>query len=265
MADRIINWERFKLTNNDERGVQLRFEDLCRQLFIREYLSGNKIVKYVYSIPNNPGIEAEPVLDEINNKWLGYQAKFFDSRTNYNQILDSAQKTVENYAGKVDIVFLYCNKSLSIKAKDYQKAEKLLCENKIKLIPVPSDAIFDQVRKYPDLAVFYFGQHSINHMWLMKHNHRMLVHMGERFNADFNVDTHNDWALSCFLHTEIAVNYLNERKQSCLSRINSYQHKGCEFKEYLTILNKEVLDLPDIAAENIVDSFYWFDKVYFSF
>lgn len=89
MADRIINWERFKLTNNDERGVQLRFEDLCRQLFIREYLSGNKIV-------------------------------------------------------------------------------------------------------------------------------------------------------------------------------NSYQHKGCEFKEYLTILNKEVLDLPDIAAENIVDSFYWFDKVYFS-
>ena len=72
MADRIINWERFKLTNNDERGVQLRFEDLCRQLFIREYLSGNKIVKYVYNIPNNPGIEAEPVLDEINNKWLGY-------------------------------------------------------------------------------------------------------------------------------------------------------------------------------------------------
>lgn len=264
MADRIINWERFKLTNNDERGVQLRFEDLCRQLFIREYLSGNKIVKYVYSIPNNPGIEAEPVLDEINNKWLGYQAKFFDSRTNYNQILDSAQKTVENYAGKVDIVFLYCNKSLSIKAKDYQKAEKLLYENKIKLIPVPSDAIFDQVRKYPDLAMFYFGQHPINHVWLMKHNHRMLVHMGERFNADFNVDTHNDWALSCFLHTEIAVNYLNERKQSCLSRINSYQHKGCEFKEYLTILNKEVLDLPDIAAENIKDSFYWFDKVYFS-
>lgn len=264
MADKIINWEHFKLTNNNERGIQLRFEDLCRQLFIREYLSANKIVKYVYSNHNNPGIEAEPVMDERNDKRLGYQAKFFDNRPSYNQILDSAQKTVEYYAGKVDIVFLYCNKSLSKKAENFKKTEKLLNENNIKLVPVTNDAIFDQVRKYPDLAMYYFGQHPISHMWLTKHNLRMLDNMGERFNADFNVNTHNDWALSCFLHGKIMVDNLNERKRICLSWIDTCQNKGDEFKEYLTMLNKQILALPDITAENIDDSFFWFDKVFSS-
>ena len=262
MIDKNYTWDHFKLTNIDERGVHNNFEDLCRQLFIREYLSSNKIIKYVHSNPNNPGIEADPVLDEINNKWLGYQAKFFDSRPSYKQILDSAQKTVENYAGKIDIVFLYCNRPLSIKAADFQKAEKLLNDNNIKLILITDNAIFDLLKKHPDLEKCYFGQHPISHVWLKKHNHRMFDHMGERFNKAFNVDTLNDLTLSFFLHGKSAVDNLNDRKKNCLERANSYKDIKSEFKEYLEILISKLLEIPDINDETIADSFQWYGKVY---
>ena len=32
-----------------------------------------KLFKYVHSNPNNPGIESEPILDEVNNRYIGYQ------------------------------------------------------------------------------------------------------------------------------------------------------------------------------------------------
>ena len=39
MTFQLLTWERFITTNLDPRGVDCKFEDLCRQLFINEYLS----------------------------------------------------------------------------------------------------------------------------------------------------------------------------------------------------------------------------------
>ena len=75
MATGQITWEQFITVNNDARGVRYKFEDLCRQLFTYEFLSKNKIHKYVHSNPNNPGIESEPILNEETDKYIGYQAK----------------------------------------------------------------------------------------------------------------------------------------------------------------------------------------------
>lgn len=87
-----ITWEQFVTCNNDARGVRYKFEDLSRQLFTYEFLSQNKKHKYVHSNPNNPGIESEPILDEENDRYIGYQAKFFDKDADYNQIKESAEK-----------------------------------------------------------------------------------------------------------------------------------------------------------------------------
>lgn len=76
MAVGQITWERFITSNHDARGVRYKFEDLSRQLFTYEFLSQNNVCKYVHSNPNNPGIESEPILDEVNNRYIGYQAKF---------------------------------------------------------------------------------------------------------------------------------------------------------------------------------------------
>lgn len=73
-----INWESFAAYNHDARGIQFKFEDLCRQLFANENLSENKQFRYLHANPNNHGLETEPVYDETNKRWIGFQAKFFD-------------------------------------------------------------------------------------------------------------------------------------------------------------------------------------------
>lgn len=83
-----ITWEKFISTNHDVRGVRYKFEDLSRQLFTYEYLSKNKEHKYVHSNPNNAGVESEPILSEESNKYISYQAKFFDNTIGYDQIKD---------------------------------------------------------------------------------------------------------------------------------------------------------------------------------
>ena len=42
MVAKKITWEQFKVCSNDAQGVRLRFEDLCRQLFVNEFLTKNK-------------------------------------------------------------------------------------------------------------------------------------------------------------------------------------------------------------------------------
>lgn len=37
-----INWECFSTYNHDSRGIRFKFEDLCRQLFINEFIKDNK-------------------------------------------------------------------------------------------------------------------------------------------------------------------------------------------------------------------------------
>ena len=61
-----INWESFSTYNHDVRGIQFKFEDLCRQLFSNENLLGNKQFRYLHANPNNHGLEAEPIYDEVN-------------------------------------------------------------------------------------------------------------------------------------------------------------------------------------------------------
>lgn len=70
MAVGQITWEKFITSNNDARGVRYKFEDLSRQLFAYEFLSKNNVCKYIHSNPNNPGIESEPILDEVNNRYI---------------------------------------------------------------------------------------------------------------------------------------------------------------------------------------------------
>ena len=123
--------------------------------------------KYIHSNPNNPGIESEPILDEINNRYIGYQAKFFDNDADYNQIKESAQKAVKYYKGKVEVIYLFCNKPLTTTSDSYRKIEKLLNDAGIALQPITDTAILDLVRKYPSLGKYYFDDHGISHEWFV--------------------------------------------------------------------------------------------------
>lgn len=77
MVKEIFSWEQFVLCGGDDCDIPLRFESLCRQLFANEFLSQDSYRKFLQTIPNNPGIEAEPIYIEHEESWVGFQAKYF--------------------------------------------------------------------------------------------------------------------------------------------------------------------------------------------
>lgn len=167
-----INWESFSVYNQDARGIRYKFEDLCRQLFTNENLS-KKEKKYLHVNPNNAGLEADPIYDEKTKCWIGFQVKYFDNNVDYDQIKHSAEKIIEYYAGRVDAVYLFCNKPLTLSAKGYVDAASILQTSGITLEPITDNAILDLVRKYPYLGLYYFGNHTLMHEWFATHTSHM--------------------------------------------------------------------------------------------
>ena len=198
-----INWDSFKTFNQDARGICYKFEDLCRLLFINENLSRNKQFRYLHANPNNYGLETEPIYDEINHRWIGFQAKFFDGDVDYTQIMHSAEKIEKYYtgtAGRVDLVYLFCNKPITVTAKTYVDTVNLLKRNKIDLQLITDNTILDLVKKYPYLGLYYFGNNTIKSEWFVTQANYMFDELGERYNKKFNVQTKPLDELSLFVH-----------------------------------------------------------------
>ena len=127
-----INWETFCANNQDARGVNHKFEDLCRQLFDEEILPENTR-EYLHANPYYPGLETDPVYDKDSNQWIGFQVKYFDVSVKYDQIAHSADEILKYYNNKVDIVYLFCNKPLSNSSKIYNY-NLLILRQKQKLV-----------------------------------------------------------------------------------------------------------------------------------
>lgn len=252
-----ITWEQFITSNNDARGVRYKFEDLCRQLFTYEFLSQNNVNKYVHSNPNNPGIESEPVLDEVNNRYISYQAKFFDNVADYSQIKDSAQKAVKHYKGKLDLIYLFCNKAITTTCDSYKSIEKLLNDAGIALQPITDTTILDLVRKYPLLGKYYFDDHGISYEWFVNKASITVNILGERFNADFNVDTEASRNLSVFVQNQSALDYYNDRKRNLVEEIASLRWELDDLYEYARRLSQFIITIPDVKFDCIHDVENW--------
>lgn len=260
-----INWESFKVYNQDTRGIRFKFEDLSRQLFVNENISGNKQFRYLHANPNNVGLETEPIYDEQNKLWLGFQVKFFDGDVDYRQIKHSAKEIIENYTGKlgtVDLVYLFCNKPISSTAKGYLETVNMLKQSNIDLQLVTNDTILDLIRnKYPYLGLYYFGNHSLNQEWFQLHSSNLFNELGERYNCGFNVETESSMELSLFLHDQQAVEYVNKKKERLLEEIEKLYFDHKNNNDYLNTLREITKTLPDINTETLFDSITWFEKI----
>lgn len=256
-----ITWEQFAVCSNEAQSINHRFEDLSRQLFVYEFLNGKKEHRYLHSNPNNPGIESEPVYDEINNKWIGYQAKFFEHKVSYEQLQHSATKTVEHYKGRVDLVYIFCNKPITSTSKSFIRIESIFHDANINVKLITDSAILDLVRKYPNLARYYFEQHSFDQMWFNMHTQDVVAKLGDRYNACFNVDTQPSLAVSLFVHDSDAVGYLNKKKETLLNAVESLDWRYDGFAEFKKELKSAVLKIPDITGEDITACLQWDDMI----
>ena len=176
-----IDWNSFRVNSQSADGIRIEFENLCRHLFANEFLSSNNYNRYLHANPNNPGIETEPVYDETNNQWIGFQAKYFEAKVDYGQIEKSAREAVNHYAGKIDAIYLFCNKPLT--TSSLNKTTDILNKASIQLKLITDNAILDLViEKYSYLGSYYFGNHSISNEWIREHTESIFEQFGERYN-----------------------------------------------------------------------------------
>lgn len=256
-----VTWEQFMICNNEAQGINLRFEDLCRQLFENEFLAENKICRHVHCNPNNAGLEADPVYDESNQRYIGYQAKFFCDRISYSDIKDSAEKIIMYYSGKVDHVVLFCNKIVSLNNEKFNETVRMLNEAHISIELISDVSVLDLVRKYPYLGVYYFKNHSLNMEWFCKHTDEIISKLGERYNENLNVDTTAARYLSLFAHDEKAVAYCNDKKEKLIYRIGELQKKSKEFERCLIVMHNEVSEITEVKMDTIEETLQWEQRV----
>ena len=256
-----INWDSFSVYNQDARGIRYKFEDLCRQLFANENLPQNKQYKYLHSNPSNAGLETDPIYDETNNRWIGFQAKYFDLDVDYNQIKHSAENAIRHYAGKLDHIYLFSNKPLTLSAKGYIDTVNMLHDSNISLEPITNEAILDLVRHYPYLGLYYFGNHTIAQDWFVTHTTNMFDELGERYNRVFNVGIGVNDELSLFVHDQSAANYINEKKTKVLKRIEALYWRKDEYRPFFKTIIQTVDELPDVNIHTLCESIKWKERI----
>ena len=107
-----ITWEQFAVCNDDKTTA---FEDLSRQLFYYEFIKQTNVP---HSNHNNPGVEVDPELEPIHEdgskrRLVSFQAKFFENKIQWGKFRESSEKAIQNYEGKLDHIYLFCNKTIT--------------------------------------------------------------------------------------------------------------------------------------------------------
>lgn len=254
--NKLITWECFAACNPDNRTS---FENMCRLLF-KETLFPSLVLEH--SNPNNRGIEIEPVINS-DGKRISFQSKFFDKldSTAYEEIKKFAKTTVENYSGKVDIVYLYCNYDTSTARKPFRDTIDLLKEHNIDLVPITNQTILNQIMDIPVIASTYFGAHDLDENWFARNVQAGLNNLGARFNRDFNVDTTANAYIDLFLHNADGISLINQRKTDGIKEIKNVGWNLFEYRDFTSRFIAFIRSIPDITAASISDCLLWNDSI----
>lgn len=150
-----LTWSQFAMCNDDATGA---FEDMSRRLFSLEFLGKGTIP---HSDHNNPGVEVLPVSeppysDGSKQRKISFQAKYFENKVSYSKIKDSMNQAIKHYGDELDLIYLFCNKTLTTTTKGYIEVENLLKKSGIELCPISNAEVFDLVAKYKDIANYFF-------------------------------------------------------------------------------------------------------------
>lgn len=137
----------------------------------------------------------------------------------------------------------------------------MLSDANIVLQPITDTTILDLVRKYPFLGKYYFDDHNISHEWFVNRASITVDILGERFNAEFNVDTEASRDLSIFLQDRYALDYYNGKKRNLIEEVASLRWKFDDMYKYARKLSEFVISIPDVNSESICDVEKWQEMI----
>lgn len=243
----MLSWDLFNVCNENPRFA---FEAMCRMLFRNMFLASDAILS---SNPNNPGVEVEPIMNREKTRRISFQAKYFDNFPDYSQILYSSQKTITHYVGRIDCVYLFCNRPLTLSAQGFINAKKILASNNIDLVAICGDEILDQVIKYPLIEHTFFATPQITKDWIKEQFNMSLGRLGNRYNKQFNIETETQRKFDLFLSNEASADILNEIKSECVRKLKRYSDSYGEGQLLANTLQTEVEKLP---PANLIDLSY---------
>lgn len=230
----MLTWQDFE---NTSKNITVDFEHLCRIFFKYRYVKDATVI--LNQKANNPGIETEPIL--IDDKKVGFQAKYFSNNVNYADVFDSAQKVVKYYGGKIDKVVLFCNKDVSIDADNYKKAVLLLSKNNIEIEPCCNNSILDTINtvsEYAPIRCLFFNKMDLSDEWFKEKLDRSLKELEPRYTPGFHVNEFESQK-----HFDIL--YRNEQVTEYLQVLLDEAKKDLKYNEQKLLKQK---------VETIIDS-----------
>lgn len=150
-----LTWAQFAVCNDDATGA---FENMARRLFSLEFLGKGTVP---HSDHNNPGVEVLPILEQPHSdgskqRKISFQAKYFEGNVKYSQITGSMNQAIKHYGDELDLIYLFCNKTLTTTTKGYKDIEDLLKKSGVELYPISNTEVLDLVAKYKDIANYFF-------------------------------------------------------------------------------------------------------------
>lgn len=150
-----LSWSLFEIYNDNKSEA---FEEMCKDLFICEYL---KNMINPHADHNTPGVEVIPIQepprdDGKTQRFISFQAKYFSETVSDPQIIESLKKAVEHFSGRLDTIYLFCNKVISKETKKYKKYLDVLSPADIELELVTDKDIFTLLRKHARVADYFF-------------------------------------------------------------------------------------------------------------
>lgn len=95
-----------------------------------------------HSDHNNPGVEVLPILepphsDGLKQRKISFQAKYFEGNVSFSKIKESMNQAIKHYKNELDLIYLFCNKTLTTTNKGYKDTVELLKKAGIELYPMP--------------------------------------------------------------------------------------------------------------------------------
>ena len=251
-----LTWSQFEQLHEDKRTM---FENLCRALFKRELCQEGVIE---HSDFNHPGIEVAPVKSKDGCTRISFQAKYFDKRINYRQIKNSVIKIIEYYAGKLDVVYLYCNQAIKESNGAYKEIEGMLLEVGIRMVLITGQTILDQAMNYPSILSCFFGVDSLDDVWFEKNLKLSLENLGERYNSLFNIDTKAQESISLFLKEDTSVVEINSKKINVMKKLEKLKWScGGKYNDEIGRIIIALKKLKDVNNQNLYEALEWKEKI----
>lgn len=248
-----------------EQSIQLKFEHLCKCLFLKEVQKFDPSITYLHSNPNHPGIESDPVFNKNTKEWIGFQAKCFQSNVDYKKIEKSVDEIIKNLKDfKLNVLYLYCNKKVGTKSQAFKRILGKLDKNNIRIELICDDNIVDLARDYKELGYYFFGWRYINEESLNKVNNLSLDLVGDKVVKNLDIDTHASNRLNFFVENEYTQELLNkilsDTFRRCETLLESKNSTGI-CRDYLLKFNRALRNLERINKFNIKSSFSWYNQI----